>query len=135
MQRHFSTNSRVIKDLFAQYENTFVAFCELITNSIQADANNIKIHIDYVLESEVYHSAVKSIVIEDDGSGVSISDLDNKILDIGTNVKSGGKGIGRFSALQIGAAVEIESISFDQKLNKFTKFLIPLKQDFFKTNT
>jgi len=123
-----------VKDLFAQYENTFVAFCELLNNSIQAKAKNIQIEIEYAMEDEVYPTALKKIVIMDDGNGVALSDLDDKILKIGTSAKHGGRGIGRFAALQIGSEVEIQSVSFDHKLDEFTEFIVPLKQSLFKAD-
>lgn len=108
--RKFTTNSRVIKDLFAQYSDTFYSLKELINNSIQAKAKNIYINIDYTPQSEVSDLLFKSISISDDGQGVSITDLENTILDIGAEAKEGGKGIGRFAALQIGNKIQIETV-------------------------
>src|SRR5690242_14821501 len=98
----FSTNSRVIKDLLTQYKNTFYAFCELINNSIQAGSSLIDIKIDYP-KTELTKAPLKSIVIKDNGNGVSLSDFEKKILEIGTDVKKDGQGVGRFAALQIGS--------------------------------
>jgi len=131
MKRHFSTHSRVVKDLFAKYSSTFSAFCELINNSIQANSKNVDITIDYVKDKELHFSIFRSIIVKDDGNGVPLSELENKILNIGTDVKDGGKGIGRFASIQIGSNVTIETVSFDQKLNKSTKAIIPLKQEYF----
>lgn len=126
MERHFSTNSRIVKDIFAQYQNTFSAFCELINNSIQASCKNIYIDIDYVQLNEVYHTILKKITITDDGCGVSLSEVDEKLFNIGTNAKKGGQGIGRFSALQLGRKFVIETVGFDEKANKYTKLSVPL---------
>lgn len=134
MERTFTTNSRLVNDLFANYISTFAALCELINNSIQADAKNIWLDIDYTPEEEFCPLVIKKIVIKDDGHGVHIDDLGNKILDIGTNNKDGGKGIGRFAAFQLGKSVEIETVGFSQGRNNFSKAVIPLKFDSFGKN-
>lgn len=131
MKRKFSTNSRVVTDLFAQYANTFSAFCELTNNSIQAGAKNIYINIKYTNETEVSSVIISEIEIKDDGEGVTLSDLDSKLFDIGTTAKNGGKGIGRFAALQLGAKVEIESVGFDLNENGYTKFILLIENTFF----
>ena len=134
MERTFTTNSRLVNDLFANYISTFAALCELINNSIQADAKNIWLDIDYTPEEELCPLAIRKIVIKDDGHGVHIDDLGNKILDIGTSNKDGGKGIGRFAAFQLGKSVEIETVGFSQGRNNFSKAIIPLKFDSFGKN-
>jgi signal transduction histidine kinase len=53
---------------------------------------------------------LKSIEIIDNGYGVPFNEFDKKILEIGTTVKLKGQGIGRFSALQIGELMHIETI-------------------------
>jgi hypothetical protein len=131
MKRKFTTNSRVVTELFAQYPSTFSAFCELINNSIQANSKNIHIDIEYSGEEELAPTLITKIVILDDGEGVALSELDSKILDIGTNVKNGGKGIGRFAALQLGAKIEIESVGYEINDNVYTKFVLPIEDIFF----
>jgi hypothetical protein len=127
----FSTNSRVIKDLLTQYKNTFYAFCELINNSIQANSTAIDIKIDYA-KTELTKAPIKVITIKDNGNGVSLSDFDKKILEIGTDVKKGGEGVGRFAALQIGSNVEIETVGHDDKLKKYTKVNLPINSTLFE---
>lgn len=127
----FSTNSRVIKDLLTQYKNTFYAFCELINNSIQANSTVIDIKVDYA-KSELTKSPIKGITIRDNGNGVSLSDFDKKILEIGTDVKKGGQGVGRFAALQIGSSIEIETVGHDEKLKKYTKVNLPINSILFE---
>jgi len=134
MERRFKTHSRVINDLFAQYGNTFVAFCELINNSIQANAKNIYIFLDYPKPEEISSLAVKKIVIKDDGIGVSEPEFGDKITYIGTDSKTGGKGIGRFAALQIGAMATIETVGYDEAKDLYTKIEFSITEDFFRKN-
>lgn len=123
--KKITTNTRVIKDLLTKYRDTFQAFRELINNSIQADSKKIKINIEYVNQADI-KSPIKSIEIVDDGFGVPFNEFDNRILEIGTTVKKKGQGIGRFSSLQIGELMHIETIAFDKEKKEFsiTKFSI-----------
>lgn len=120
VSKSIKTNTRVIKDLLTKYSDTFRALKELINNSLQADSKNINIIIEYTDGIE-YKSGIKSISITDDGCGVSFSDFDNKILEIGTTVKEKGQGIGRFSALQIGKLMHIETVAFDSSNDEYSK--------------
>jgi len=121
MKYTFSTNSRVISNLLVNYKNTFVAFCELINNSIQAQASEIKIDIDQSPAELLRNAVTNQIKIIDNGYGVSKSDFKTKLFEIGTEVKAGGKGIGRFAAFQLGALIDIETIAFDKSLKKYVK--------------
>jgi hypothetical protein len=119
IKKHIGTNSSLIKSILTNYKNTFFALCELINNSLQATATEINIKIDYD-NSDLTSSSLKSIIITDNGYGVSYSEFDSKILDIGTTVKVGGQGIGRFGALQIGTNMEIETVGYDENSKKFS---------------
>ncbi|MBS1635931.1 MAG: ATP-binding protein [Bacteroidetes bacterium] len=130
----FTTNSRIIKDYLTQYKNTFYAFCELINNAIQVKAKNIEIEIDYA-KSEVTKAPIKKITIKDNGHGVPISEFDKRILEVGTDVKTDGLGVGRFAALQIGSHMEIETVAFDETLKKFTKVTLPINSTLFKNQS
>jgi len=134
MKRKLTTNSRLVNELFANYISTFAAFCELINNSLQAKAKNIWINIDYTDPSEIHPLIIKKVTIKDDGIGVHINELDNKILDIGTANKDGGKGIGRFAAFQIGKKIEIETIGYSTDDKTYSKAVIPLNFDSFGRN-
>jgi hypothetical protein len=134
MKRKFTTNSRLVNDLFANYVSTFTAFCELINNSIQAKAKNIWVELDYTKPNELHQLIIKSISIKDDGFGVHTNEIEHKLLDIGTANKVGGKGIGRFAAFQIGKSIEIETVGFDSKTKKFSKAIISLKSEYFSNN-
>ncbi|MCA4895256.1 MAG: ATP-binding protein [Cytophagales bacterium] len=132
VRKKISTNSRVLSDLLTKYKNTFYALAELITNSIQAKATEIKIEIDYPKKSQLSASPIKSISLVDNGHGVPFSEFESKILEIGTTSKSDGQGIGRFGALQIGSQVEIDTIGWDESIKKFTRVFFPIDTEEFK---
>jgi len=134
MNRILTTNSRLIHDIFAKYLNTFNAFCELINNSIQAKSKNIWIDIDYTPDEEMYPLPIKNISIKDDGVGVHISEIEQKLFNIGTTIKDGGKGIGRFASFQIGQNVDIETVAYSNNEKNFSKAQIPLSVDSFTKN-
>jgi hypothetical protein len=125
MKRKYTTHGRIVREHFASYSTTFNAFCELINNSLQANAKHISITLTEPT-SPVPQSAYECIVIQDDGLGVAESDVNNKLLHVGTTVKAGGRGIGRFGALQIGKKVEIETVAYDENKRAFTKVIVPL---------
>jgi len=115
-----TTNTRVIKSLLVKYSDTFKAFKELINNSIQANATNIKITIAYD-DSAMVKSGIGKITIEDDGHGVPYSEFKKRILQIATDVKEKGQGIGRFGSFQIGELMKIETVAFDPANQQFSK--------------
>lgn len=133
MKRKVSATTRLLHDLFTQYQSTFLAFCELINNSIQADAKNIDITIDYAKDNELSPTLIKKIIVKDDGIGVHQNLIQERLLDFGDSTKKGGKGIGRFAALQIGSDVEIETIGFDKEGNNFSKAIIPFSEQYIKS--
>ncbi|NJL59653.1 MAG: hypothetical protein HC887_08410 [Desulfobacteraceae bacterium] len=133
MKYHFTTNSRIIPKIFANYPNTFLAFCELINNSLQAKASQIRIGIEQISDS-LNPAAVRQITIKDNGVGVSQSGFKKKILEIGTDVKRGGKGIGRFAAFQIGSFLEIETVAYDNKSDKYVKSVFQLDGNKLESN-
>lgn len=119
-RKKISTNSRVVKDLLTKYRDTFQALCELINNSLQADSKNIHLKLNYSGE-RLEKSPISEIQLIDDGHGVSYPEFEKKILEIGTNVKSSGQGIGRFGALQVGDIMHIKTVGYDQAKKEFTK--------------
>ncbi|MBK9417491.1 MAG: ATP-binding protein [Flavobacteriales bacterium] len=89
MKRKFTTNSRVVNDLFTRYLNTFYAFAELLNNSIQATAKNIWIDVTY--NGDMADVPIGSISVRDDGHGVHVSEIDPRLFNIGTTNKQHGK--------------------------------------------
>jgi DNA-binding transcriptional ArsR family regulator len=124
--RKFTTNSRVIRDLFAQYSDTFACLIELLNNSIQANAKNIQIRIDYTPSHAMSDLPITKITVRDDGHGVAISKLEKTLLDIGAESKDGGKGVGRFAALQIGNSIKIDTVAYDDDKKSFSVLSIPI---------
>jgi len=123
--KQLSTHSRVVKELLTRYRDTFTAFCELLNNSLQAKATRIDLVIDYT-DSSLHNAPFTRIELTDNGQGVAISEFEDKILLIGTNVKKDGQGIGRFGALQLGEKMTIDTIAFDPAGQHFTRIHFPL---------
>ncbi|GGA97906.1 ATP-binding protein [Puia dinghuensis] len=123
--KQLSTNSRIIKDLLTKYKDTFVAFCELLNNSIQAKATRIELTIDYA-NSAAARAPFTRIELIDNGMGVNATDFEKKILEIGTDVKKDGQGIGRFGALQLGEKMTITTVADDPDRGCYTQVVFPL---------
>lgn len=113
MEYPFTINKRLFSEFFARHKDTFVAFCELVNNSIQAQSKEIRITLTCSPNNRLSETLFESITIKDNGVGVSKSEFGWKILEIATEAKDGGKGIGRFAALQLGAAMRIETVAYD----------------------
>jgi len=123
--KQLSTNSRIIKDLLTKYRDTFAAFCELLNNSIQAKATRIELAIDYS-NSPAAKAPFTRIELVDNGIGVNATDFEKKILEIGTDVKKDGQGVGRFGALQLGEKMTIMTVAEDPVRKCFTQVVFPL---------
>jgi hypothetical protein len=123
--KRFTTNTRVVKELLTNYRDTFHALRELINNSIQANAKSIELNIEFSNDIST-KAPIKGIEIIDDGYGVPFSEFDNRILEIGTTVKDKGQGIGRFSALQIGDLMHIETVAYDPQNKSYSKTIFSI---------
>ncbi len=100
------------------YSNSAYAIAELIANAHDAKAENVSINIQE-----------KLITILDDGIGMSIEDLENKYLNIGSDLrdssdklKMGRKGIGKLASLFISNEVRV----LTKKNNIITGLLLSL---------
>lgn len=107
-----------------------VAIFELVKNSYDAMAKNVKVHIS---DTE--------IVIEDDGSGMSKDDLLNKWLFLGYSEKErsknedgrsyvGSKGIGRFACDRLGRSTKI----ITKKNDELNEHILDINWDKFENS-
>src|ERR1039458_6989083 len=113
MEYPFTINKRLFSEFFAGHKDTFVALCELLNNSLQAQAKEIRIVLTPSPANKLSETPFECITVRDSGVGVSKSEFGWKILEIANDAKEGGKGIGRFAALQLGAAMRIQTVAFD----------------------
>ena len=123
--KQFTTDPHLIKQTLSNYSNTFVAFKELVVNSIQASAKTVKISFEGDSPDTVGH-AITAITIWDDGHGLPYSEFDRSFMNIGTHNKKDGQGVGRFAAFQLGQVMEIDSAAYDSQLNKYTRIHVKL---------
>lgn len=109
----FKSQARIVRTLGDRLiSGEVAAIIELVKNAYDADAG--KCHIEINPEKEI-------IIIKDDGHGMSLSDVQSKWAELGTdnkfrNNKSnsgrrvlGNKGIGRLAAAKLGRYLKIES--------------------------
>ena len=73
------------------------------------------------------------ILIRDDGHGVHVNEIQERLLDFGDSTKKGGKGVGRFAALQIGSSVDIETVGYDQQDQTYSKVTLPFQEQQIKS--
>lgn len=110
----------------------FVAIFELVKNSFDANSKHVEVSFNNIVEGD------GQIIIQDDGKGMDLDDIDNKWLFVaysakkeGTenyrdNIKSnrihaGAKGIGRFSCDRLGSKLIIYSRrNSSEKYSKLT---------------
>lgn len=103
------------------YTNIYYVLGEIIANAYDADAENVYI---------IYDTTANSIVIEDDGTGMTYEDINNKFLPIGVQSrvsaddsltplkhrkKMGRKGIGKLAALSVSERIQITSLRGGEK--------------------
>lgn len=129
--------------------NPTVAVLELVKNSYDADANNI------IVTFENIKSGTGKIIIEDDGDGMTLDDIINKWMVLGTDNKLhqtfsdkgrrklGEKGIGRFSVERLSKkttittntqndqliTIEIDWDKYETKNSYFNEIKHPVKYE------
>jgi hypothetical protein len=113
-------HGRVIEHLgIDMYQSPVAAIAELVSNSWDADANNVKVKLPNNL------AAGSEIAIIDDGEGMTLNQCQNRYLKVGYNRRKdreseftlggrpvmGRKGIGKFAGFGIADLVIVETIS------------------------
>lgn len=106
---HFNTHAD-LKNVIGQdlINDDNIAIVELVKNGIDAGASSVKIG---------FNASTSLIFIEDDGSGMSTQDIENKWLNIaysekkhsapGDRVLAGNKGVGRFACDRLGRKLDM----------------------------
>ena len=110
---------RVLKQLGSQlYGDTPSVIAELVANSYDADAKNVWITID---------TSNNNVIVEDDGKGMSESDINNSFLNIGYDKRPkdgktesgrkimGRKGIGKLATFSLTNTVRVLSVKDGKK--------------------
>ena len=106
------------------YSNSVAVVTETVANAWDADASLVTIDID---------SANKTITIEDDGTGMSIEEINDRFLHIGYNRRKssdtvttpkgrsvmGRKGLGKLSLFSIAQNIKIYTKKIDGNVNAF----------------
>ena len=126
-----STNPRLLKDVLTLYKSTFFALKELIDNSIQATAKKVEVKLipsSCPLDS-INYKCIERIEVLDNGEGVPFSMFENSVMQIATDNKAEGQGVGRFGALQIGKEVRIETVAYDKTKRLFTRTAVTMTAD------
>lgn len=117
------------------YTNIYYVLGEIIANAYDADAENVYI---------MYNPAKNSIIIEDDGNGMSYNEINDKFLPIGVKTrtndynsltpikkrkKMGRKGIGKLAALSVSDYIKITSQKEGEKSGCILSLDISKKND------
>ena len=107
-----------------QYSNPISALTELICNSFDADATEVKILIN---QNQL--SGLKSIVVSDNGFGISGNILKSRFVKVGVHknkdARFGKFGVGRFAVFKLGSFSSWKSVYLDnEELKKLSFQLI-----------
>lgn len=114
IQLHFTVDARLVEQLGQQLvPSDTMALAELVKNAYDADASSVT--IDYLEDKDG-----PCLIIEDDGNGMTLEELEHGWMRIGTSQKvshpysprfgrprSGMKGIGRFAAQRLGKCLTL----------------------------
>lgn len=133
---HMNTNARIVSKVLTRNKNTFYALKELINNSIQANATRIIINL-IPSDNEItdwQYRPIERIQIKDNGHGVSFSKFPKSILELATDNKPNGFGVGRFSGLQLGRNMFLSTIGYDENEKVFTETKVEFDISQFEKN-
>lgn len=115
----FSVDSAILRELGERLVSTVhVALSELVKNSYDADATEVKIKINHDLSNGT------TIFLEDNGMGMTKEEVSKFWMRIGTTnkesqsiskkygrLRAGSKGVGRFSCRRLGERLQLETIA------------------------
>jgi len=135
-----SASARLIIQLGEQLiSDEFVALMELIKNSYDADATEVKVYVDTTIETKY---GIGKITLEDNGNGMIPSIIKTGFLRLSTNFKKeynlsphykrrvlGDKGLGRLSIQRLGRHVNIVT---NPRLNRLKEFFKEEDQEYLK---
>lgn len=104
-----------------KYPSTVMAVRELVANALAANAMAVQISLQ---ENDI--SGIDSVIIKDDGQGISPEELRNRFMVVGVlpeatppgSVSLGQFGIGRLAVFRIGSVSEWNSVSSDNEGNR-----------------
>ncbi|PWB59363.1 MAG: phosphonate ABC transporter permease [Bradyrhizobiaceae bacterium] len=122
MAVHFSVDTKLTKLLGETYRSSEVALKELVDNAWDADARTVKISLPDPLSGD-------SVVVQDDGTGMTAAELRDEYLNIASDKVSrigketpglrrrvkGRKGIGKFAGLTIAGMMRIDTVKRDHR--------------------
>lgn len=122
MAVHFSVDTKLTRLLGETYRSSEAALKELVDNAWDADARNVVIKLPDPLSSE-------SIIVQDDGTGMTAAELRGEYLNIASDKRSrigketpslkrkvkGRKGIGKFAGLMVAEMMRIDSVARGKK--------------------
>lgn len=115
---HFKTNT-LLKNLVGRdlINDDTIAIVELVKNSYDARSNNVLVRFEG-FNDDKKTTALSRIIIADEGSGMNLSDIQDKWLNIAYSDKknlsqregnflAGNKGVGRFSCDRLGTQLDL----------------------------
>jgi HSP90 family molecular chaperone len=122
MDVHFSVDTKLTRLLGESYRSSEVALKELVDNAWDADAQHVQITLPDPLSSQ-------KIIVEDDGSGMTVREMRGEYLNIASDKFSrtgnetprlnrkvkGRKGIGKFAGLTIAEKMQVETVARGRK--------------------
>ncbi|MEO0896381.1 MAG: ATP-binding protein [Bacteroidota bacterium] len=138
MKASFKVDPRLASLLGENYRSTELAIKELVDNAFDADAENVWVELPKPLSND-------PLLIKDDGTGMTESEIRNEYLNIAssrvsrkgerTRLKNrlvkGRKGIGKFAGLMVASLMEVKSTCRGKEttLSIWRDELLKAKQD------
>lgn len=133
---HLAFHGRILDHLGLQmYQSPVAAIAELVSNSWDADAENVEITVP----TSISRNDNPVFIIKDDGLGMTRQECQTRFLNVGYNRRGkadvtetekkrpvlGRKGIGKFAGFGVAKVVEVKTTS--AKTGETTKFTLDFK--------